>query len=77
MEEVLSRRVMDFLHAFLFRLADMGLVRELSLFRGLPHSLYSTRSPDTPKFFFQTLQVGEGGFLGHTHFEHGKISNFA
>ena len=59
------------------RPADLGFVRELSLFRGFPRSLYSIRSPDILKFLFQTLRGGESGFLGHTTFERGKISNFA
>ena len=29
------------------------------------------------KNFSQTLRGGESGFLGHTRFERGKISNFA
>ena len=39
------------------RPADLGLVRELSLFRGFPRSLYSFRSPDAPKFFFKLSVV--------------------
>ena len=35
------------------RPADLGLVRELSLFSGFLRSLYSIRSPDTPKIFFK------------------------
>ena len=35
------------------RPANLGLVRELSLFRGFPRSLYSIRSPDAPKMFFK------------------------
>ena len=45
------------------RPADLGLVRELSLFRGYPRSLYSIRSPDAPKFFLKLSGVEKVVFL--------------
>ena len=40
-----------------YRPADLGLIRELNLFRGFPRSLYSIWSPDTPKIFFKLSGV--------------------
>ena len=36
-----------------YKVGHDGPIWELSLFRGFPRSLYSIRSPDTPKIFFK------------------------